>query len=238
MFTSDAKARSQSLYFQEQCSWAQVDPSCNSELPQLLSTYDGSMRYVDDSIQHLLAQLNEDRLLNNTIVVFTSDHGQEFGDHGIYGHGKALYRQVIHVPLIFWRPGFVPASVRVLTPVSLTDVPATILDLTATGDKSALPGNSLAALWNSNQPDSQWPEPISELSRLHWFDKAAPNYNGPVRSIVTPEWHYIRQQEKDLLFDWKSDPDEVHNLCAAQFAVCSALRTQLQSESSSQQLAH
>jgi hypothetical protein len=66
------------------------------------------------------------------------------------------------------------------------------------------------------------------LARLHWFDKTAPNYNRSARSIVTPEWHYIRQQGQDLLFDWKADPDEVHNLCTAQPTVCAALKAQIQ----------
>jgi arylsulfatase A-like enzyme len=186
------------------------------------------MRYVDDNVQKLLTRLKQDHLLDNTILVFTSDHGQEFGEHGIYGHGKSLYRREIQVPLIVSMPGLIPASVRIPTPVSLLDIPATILDLVAPDEKNALPGQSLASLWKSSQPVSSWPEPISELARLHWFDTTAPNYNRSARSIVTPEWHYIRQQGQDLLFDWKADPDEVHNLCTAQPTVCAALKAQIQ----------
>jgi arylsulfatase A-like enzyme len=195
---------------------------------------------VNDSVQRLLSQLNERNLLRNTIVVFTSDHGQGFGDHGIYGHGKSLYRQEIHVPLVFWKPGTMPASVRVPTPVSTTDIAATILDLTAPDNEKVqpLPGQSLAALWRSSEPDTTWPEPISELARLHWFAKDAPNYNGPVRSIVTPEWHYIRQEGKDLLFDWKTDPGETHDMCAAQPTVCDTLRTRIQTDEDSQAQTH
>jgi arylsulfatase A-like enzyme len=235
MYTSDAKARNESMYFLETCAWAEPAPSCESERPQLLSIYDGSIRFVNDSVQRLLSQLNERNLLRNTIVVFTSDHGQGFGDHGIYGHGKSLYRQEIHVPLVFWKPGTMPASVRVPTPVSTTDIAATILDLTAPDNEKVqpLPGQSLAALWRSSEPDTTWPEPISELARLHWFAKDAPNYNGPVRSIVTPEWHYIRQEGKDLLFDWKTDPGETHDMCAAQPTVCDTLRTRIQTDEGS-----
>jgi arylsulfatase A-like enzyme len=205
-----------------------VNASCDPERPQVLDTYDGAIRYVDSSVQRLLSQMNERNLLNNTIVVFTSDHGQEFGDHGIYGHGKSLYRQVITVPLIFWKPGLVPASVRVSTPVSSTDIPATILDLATPDDKHPMPGQSLAPLWNTSEPVSNWPEPISELAMLHWRTKEAPNYNDAVDTIVTPEWHYIRQEGKDLLFDWKTDPEETHDLCAAQPTVCAALRARVQ----------
>jgi arylsulfatase A-like enzyme len=135
---------------------------------------------------------------------------------------------VITVPLIFWNPALVPASVRVSTPVSSTDIPATILDLTAPDDKQELPGRSLAALWRPGQPVSDWPAPIAELAKLHWRTKEAPNYNDAVDSIVTPEWHYIRQEGKDLLFDWKADPDEMHDLCAAQPTACATMRTRVE----------
>lgn len=212
--------------------------SCGSERPQFIDTYDGSIRYVDDSIQHLLSQLNERGQLENTIVVFTSDHGQEFGDHGIYGHAKSLYRQEIQVPLFFWKPGLVPASVRVPTPVSTSEIPATILDLAAPDDKQALPGRSLATLWRSSESVSGWPEPISEVALLRWWDKGAPNYNSSLQSIVTPEWHYIRQESNDLLFDWKTDPDETHDLSVTQPTVCAALRTRIQTAEGSRPQAH
>ena len=212
-YNKNPDARNQSIYFQESCSWAEVEASCAAKQSQFLDTYDGSIRYVDESIKRLLSQLKERGVLENTVVVFTSDHGQEFGDHGIYGHGKSLYRQVIQVPLIVWNPALVPASVRVQTPISTTEIPSTILDLAAPDAKQPLPGRSLAALWRPSQPVSDWPEPISELARLHWFTREAPNYNAPFRSIVTPQWKYIRQEGKDLLFDCKTDPNETHDLC-------------------------
>jgi len=233
MYSKNADARNQSIFFQESCSWAEVEASCGSEQPQFLDTYDGSIRYVDESIKQLLLELNEGGLLGKTIVVFTSDHGQEFGDHGIYGHGKSLYRQVIQVPLIIWRPGLIPASVRVSTPVSTADIPATILDLAAADGTHPLPGRSLAPLWRSGEAASSWPAPVSELARLHWFTKEAPNYNAPVQSIVTPEWHYVRQEGKDLLFDWKSDPQETQDLCPTEPTVCTTLRTQAQAADAS-----
>jgi arylsulfatase A-like enzyme len=241
IYTKRTDAWNESLHFDSTC-YNVPKELCETERPEFIDTYDGAIRYVDLSIQHLLSQLNDRGILRNTIVVFTSDHGQEFGDHLLWGHHKSLYRSEIQVPLIIWKPGLVPPSVRVQTPVTTTDIPATILDLTSSGDNQAdnlaLPGRSLAALWNSSQPVSGWPEPISELARLHWFDKRAPNYDSPVRSIVTPEWHFIRQQDKDLLFDLKTDPDETHDQCSNQPAVCTALRLRLQAAEGSQTQVH
>lgn len=237
-YTSSAVARDQSMHFQDNCVDAQPKASCDADRQQFIDTYDGSIRYVDDSIRHLISQLNERGQLANTVVVFTSDHGQEFGDHRLYGHAKSLYRAEIQVPLLFWRPGLVPQSVRVPTPVSTSDLPATILDLTAPGDKQPLPGRSLAPLWNSSQSGT-WPEPISELTKFHGFDNYAPNFDTSLQSMVTAEWHYISKGgTKDMLFDWKTDPDEMHDLSAAQPAVCAGLRTRLQIAESSQRQAH
>jgi arylsulfatase A-like enzyme len=242
-FTKDPLAWDTSWYFGNDCAWAEVGSRCDAERQQFLDIYDGSVRYVDDSVRHLLSQLSERHLLENTIVLVTSDHGQEFGEHGIYGHGKSLYRREIQVPLIVWKPGLVPSAVRISTPVSTTEIPATILDLVA-GDlpaganKPTLPGQTLAGLWRSGQLASTWPEPISELARLHWRTKNAPNYDAPIRSIVTPEWHYVRQQDSDMLFDWNDDPEETDNRCTAQPAVCSRLKTQAQAAESSTAEAH
>ncbi len=236
-YTANPEARNESMYIEKNCEDAKK-PQCASEQPQFIDVYDGAVRYADDSVQDLLSWLNEDGRLQNTIVVFTSDHGQEFGEHDIYGHGKSLYRQEIQVPLVIWRPGLVPADIRVPTPVSIKDIPATILDLTVADDKHQLPGRSLAPLWSSTQTASSWPQSISELARFHGFSEDAPNYNGPVFSIVTPEWHYIRQQGKDLLFDWKTDPDEIHDLSAAHPTECAAFRAQIQAAEGSETKAH
>jgi arylsulfatase A-like enzyme len=229
MYTTNAQARNQSMHFHDDCIDSAPKPSCNLNRRQYIDTYDGSIRYVDDSIKQLISQLKAQGQMENTIVVFTSDHGQEFGNHGIFGHAKSLYRAEIQVPLLFWKPGLVPESVRVPTPVSTSDLSATILDLTAPGDKQPLPGRSLATLWNPGQSSGAWPEPVSELTRLRGFDKRAPNFNASVLSIVTPQWHYVlKGGTKEMLFDWKADPDEEHDLSAAQPAVCAELRSRIQ----------
>ena len=150
--------------------------NCDSRRQVYFDTYDGATRYVDENVKSLLAELNQRGLLQNTIVVFTADHGQEIGEHGIYGHSKSLYRPEIQVPLVLWKPGLVPASIRVPTPVTTADISATILDLAAADGTHPLPGRSLAPLWRSTAQVPDWPPPISELARLHWRKKSARNY--------------------------------------------------------------
>ena len=71
-------------------------------LARLRDQYDGEIAEVDREIGRLLAGLRQRGLLRDTLVVVTSDHGEEFGDHGAFLHGRTLYQEVLEVPLIFW----------------------------------------------------------------------------------------------------------------------------------------
>jgi arylsulfatase A-like enzyme len=90
--------------------------------------YDREVRFTDDQVGAFLATLRRLGLSERTIVVLTSDHGEEFGEHGGTGHGRTLHREVLQVPLIVSAPGLLGA-VRVASPASLLDVAPTILEL-------------------------------------------------------------------------------------------------------------
>jgi phosphoglycerol transferase MdoB-like AlkP superfamily enzyme len=94
-----------------------------------------------------MRELRARGLLDNTIVAIVSDHGEEFGEHGLYDHGHSLYMRSLHVPLVMLFPGKIPAGVRVSESVSVRNLAATILDLT--GVQGGLPGESLRELWES-----------------------------------------------------------------------------------------
>ena len=90
--------------------------------------YDGEIRYTDDGLKQLVLELQALGLWEDTLFVLTSDHGEEFFEHGVLGHGFSLYQDVVHVPLIFRGPG-VPAGRVVGQPVQILDMAATILDV-------------------------------------------------------------------------------------------------------------
>ena len=76
---------------------------------QLIDQYDAQIRELDESVESLFAELERRGLLDDTLVVVTSDHGEEFGEHGSLAHGSTLYGEVLEVPLIFWaRPSGLP----------------------------------------------------------------------------------------------------------------------------------
>jgi arylsulfatase A-like enzyme len=178
--------------------------------------YDGAIAYVDEQIGELFSDLKARGLAENTLVVITSDHGEEFGDHGLILHGMSLYRQEIQVPLIFWWPGKLPAGVRLGTPVTNVAVPATIMDLVARGKPSAFPGPSLVQLWKTQAIGSDWPEPLVELAqRPYPLFKKYSIYYGGMKSLIIGHWQYIDQDKSgEELYDWEKDPEELHNLAA------------------------
>jgi choline-sulfatase len=97
-------------------------------LGEFALAYDQEARYVDDTIGPFLAHLTRLGLSERSIVVITSDHGEEFGEHGSLGHGRTLHQEVLRVPLVIAAPGML-APVEVTTPTSLLDVAPTVLDL-------------------------------------------------------------------------------------------------------------
>lgn len=130
--------------------------------------YLGAIRYLDDQIDLLLRELDRRGVLQNTIVVITSDHGELFDENGHSRHGSTLYRNVLHVPLAILAPGRVPRGTRVRHPATLRDLAATILDLAgATAEPNGgapLPGHSMRPLMTAEAsvPDSGV---VAELNR-------------------------------------------------------------------------
>ena len=100
--------------------------------PQLvedaIDLYDAEIRQVDDAIGDLLGELRRLGLMDGTLTVVTSDHGEEMQEHGRMGHGQTLYEEVVRVPLVLHGPGNLPAGLR-LGSASLLDVAPTILEL-------------------------------------------------------------------------------------------------------------
>lgn len=185
-----------------------------------IDEYDQGVKYCDDQLRFLMQALEQRRLAGNTIVIVTSDHGESLGQHGLHTHGRALYRELIHVPLIVWSPGHIPSGVRVTRPVSNAGIPATAVDLAVPGADNPFPG-PLTSLWKTSTAATNWPAPLSELGRNPYPEKeekpadqiAPTSTTGYLRSLVSPEWHLISHENLgDQLYDWAHDPQETRNL--------------------------
>jgi arylsulfatase A-like enzyme len=197
-----------------------------------IDEYDAGLKYVDDYVGRLLREL-ERRGARNTIVIITSDHGESLGAHGLSYHGAALYRELIQVPLIISYPPKIPRGLRVAVPVTITSIPATIMDLLADGEAGSFPGSSLSALWQSSKQQANWPYPVSELAQTDTIvpadrvveGKIPIATNGWMRSLVTPRWHLITHEKfGHQLYDWAHDLKESNNLIDSPQGRATALR--------------
>ena len=181
----------------------------------MIDAYDGSIAYLDDQLGRLLERLEDRGTLENTIVIVTSDHGEEFGEHGTMFHGHSLYMPLLHVPLVISYPPRVPAR-RIYRPVSLRDIPATILDLLRSADKSRVPGGSLVPSWSDGDDTGSGSAVLSEVKRNPRTPRSFPVHKGDMQSLVYGNMHYIRNGDgREELYDLASDPWEESDLAGS-----------------------
>jgi arylsulfatase A-like enzyme len=181
---------------------------------EMQGLYDGAIAYTDSELERLLSELQRRKLLDDTIVVITSDHGEQFGDHGLIVHANSLYTQLLHVPLLIRYPPAVPAGVRVDTAVTLRDLPATIVELAGLPGIQ-FPGTSLSGQWTrgTGTPTPSASALLAELSNVVRPDPGSPPSYGPMRSVFDQRFHYIRRGDgAEELFDYRADPAEVSDL--------------------------
>ncbi len=177
--------------------------------------YEIAIRYLDLQVDALLAELDRRGVLRNTLVIVTSDHGEQFGANGLGDHGNSLYVSSLHVPLLVMLPGRVPENRRISAAVSLRNLPASVLNLAGlAGASEGIPGTPWSRLWQSSEPSAEPDAPI--LSSLEPKRRTPANHRnarGELRSLVDGAFHYIRNGDAtEELYAYPVDPDEERNL--------------------------
>lgn len=184
--------------------------------------YDASVAYLDRQIGLLLDSLDARGDLRNTLVIVAGDHGEQFGEHGLFTHGNSLYVQTLRVPLIVAFAGHVPEGATIAQPVSLRDLPATVMELVSPGSRPRFPGASLARTWRSPEsgrsasqgaPGSTGEALISELSKVPRLPRDSLLGRGDMKSMVMDWLHYIRLGDgSEEVYDWARDSLETRNV--------------------------
>src|SRR5439155_6140108 len=108
--------------------------------------YDGSIRALDAEVSRLVERLRADGLDDRTAIVFMSDHGEEFQDHGRMWHGQSAYGELAHVPLFIRWPGQIPAGGKIDELVESIDIMPTVLDFSQLSHPKGIQGQTLAPL--------------------------------------------------------------------------------------------
>jgi arylsulfatase A-like enzyme len=171
-----------------------------ADVHHLLSLYDGEIRYTDATIARLLGALESHGLIENTLIVLTADHGEEFKEHGNKGHQKTLYQEIIHVPLIFSAANRLPVGMVVEEPVALSDVAPTIAEIVGI-PFPAVDGRSLLPLVRGEEYERQ---PIfSEFYLPHEVRLFAASVRLGNQKVI-----YHPQVERWETYDLAMDPGE------------------------------
>jgi arylsulfatase A-like enzyme len=180
-----------------------------ADLDGTRAAYDAAIAYLDSELDRLIELLDLPRDRRGTILVITSDHGEMFGEHGLFEHGGALYEPVLRVPLLIVYPGEVPAGRRIESPASLRDLAATLTDMALGDVDSRLGGRSLAPSWEYDSAGSAPLEVLAEVTRDEWEW----GQSGHDKSAFDGTMHYIRSMDKgEEMYDLSVDPRELTDL--------------------------
>jgi arylsulfatase A-like enzyme len=212
--------RRQSLPTREEIARTDIDRETYVEREKIW--YDASIRAMDLELARLGERLEELGLAQDTLVVFLSDHGEEFLEHGYHFHGFHPYGEMINVPLIVRWPGVVPAGVRVAETVQAIDVLPTILDLARIPPPPEAQGQSLVPLMvEEGRPEELgWRRRPAFAERL--IDRESPQTPDEVEviAVVSEGWKLIRnltrpEGRSELeLYDHARDPLNLENVAA------------------------
>ena len=174
--------------------------------------YHSEVRYVDDRIGRYLEMLKDMGLYEDSLIIVTNDHGEEFWDHGSVDHGHTLYNEIVRAPLIIKLPSSSPRPVRqrVDAYVSTTSLLPTILELCGISYKPQdFSGSSLTPLW-SEAEEKVTGERALFLSKLVYFQEQ--------EAVVHGGWKYIQRlgRGEEQLFDMHTDPGETMNVAVSE----------------------
>jgi len=186
------------------------------DIQHLIDLYDDEIRYFDDVFRSLLEELEARGLLEETMIVFASDHGEEFLEHGHISHCRGVWDTVTHVPLFFKIPGV--DGRRIGAAVQNLDIVPTILDyLAIDGEEFGFEGRSLRPLIEGS-PEADLPPVRSEVrfivlgSESVLAEKVAFKH-----ALIDGRYKLIKdfREQSYELYDLERDPGERENLASS-----------------------
>jgi len=191
------------IYQRQRRFWQQLSPD---EQREALAHYWGYCTMQDDLLGLVLQALETTGQAANTLVIFTSDHGDYGGAHGLWMKGVPAFDEAYHIPLIMrWPAGIAAPGREVGEFVSVVDFSPTFLELAGAPALEPCHGRSLVPFMRGERPDD-------------WRDTLCTQFNGvelyySQRAVLTRDWKYVFNGfDWDELYDLQADPHEMHNL--------------------------
>jgi arylsulfatase A-like enzyme len=250
-FIPDSFMRRRGLPTQEELQKSGLDQE--PFISHLYDWYDGSIRAMDVEIGRVLEHLRTLGLEEKTLVVFTSDHGEEFLEHGRMFHGQSVYGELANVPLIIRQLGTVPQGVAVDETVQLIDIMPTVLELSGLPLPEGVQGQSLVSFFtgvqaasvqsagflqgndgdSSSVPGQGSRLAVTEKAALQ--DKAGPrNYELQSFAVILDGWKLIHNRKRPAeepeyeLYDHRNDPLDTTDLAAEKPQIVQRLARELE----------
>ena len=204
--------------------WDSTDgvPLSEADIEHLRDHYDGGVLAADLQLGRFISELDEQGLLDNTVIILTSDHGEDLHDHGFFNHRAALRDSTTQVPLIIWGSEMTGRREELAEAI---DVVPTLLALAGATPPAGLAGRDL--LSEAPAPEVIFQEGVlghlsarTQTHRLVFsgFSLTFPYYDLVLETATAQSGHLA-------LYDLRSDPGEQHNVIAEQPAVAEALRS-------------
>lgn len=183
-------------------------PQTQEDVDYIVAKYDGEIRYVDFLVGQVLAELEELQLLEETVVIITSDHGEEFLEHGCFDHTRTLYDELIHVPLLIHTPPRLSSPAVEDALLSLVDVGPLIaswLGFPFPSRNAMVPGLDRRCVFAATGYRRKY---LEETEGRPWQHKK--NRPELLRCIRTPRWKLLldREDRPIELYDVRGDPSE------------------------------
>jgi arylsulfatase A-like enzyme len=204
----------------------------------LRGLYDAEIYHTDREFGKILRFLKSRNLYHDAVIIVTSDHGEEFWEHGGTGHGWSLHQHQLKVPLIWKSPAFTQKGRKIDHPAGLIDIYPTLLDSLGMPVPHELQGMSLVPMLQGGQYPAR--SFIAEASHLknqkciikdgyaYLYNKYPPlgeNLFDLNRFLYT--WRSIFQSRPDALYDLENDPDEQNNLAGRYLQKTEPLKNEL-----------
>jgi arylsulfatase A-like enzyme len=203
------------------CTRNGVDP--DRFLHRAIDRYDGDVLHNDWSLEQLVGKLKQLGVLDNTLIVVVSDHGEEFWEHGWTTHGHSLYEELTNGVCLMWSPKLLPSPRRVSEPVQLIDVMPTVLDLLGLKIPDVVQGQSLVPFAKGQPFQRRGPVMTSRFAHpeAKRTGSVIPESRIDTVALIDANWKLVyREQAKEVgikkveLYDRRTDRREAKDVAA------------------------
>jgi len=197
------------------------EPPSADDVGYVRGLYDAEVNVIDIQVGRFIDELKSLGLYDKATIIITSDHGEEFWEHGGFEHGHTLYDELVRIPLIIKLPATIePASRVVETQVRLLDVMPTVFEILAVDQPETFLGESLMSVIGGDSD-----------KKLNALCESI-LYGAPSIALRTAQYKYIMTLAedgtgKDELYDWRVDPLELNDLSDEMLRVSAELRAEL-----------